>query len=200
MLGRDQIYSAAYGCLLEQKWRTLPVEPDRFQSPCAILSYQAYADLAGIPADRLPEELTACDGYSVAGLREKPLLLYNGSLPPGRRRFTVAHELGHLLLGHRERGKRQEEEADLFASALLMPDALLYALLRRGLLLTDAFLTETFGVSRAAARKKRQALVTPPLPHPLDASVEALFYHEIRRLAPLPETDAAALDRYLDQE
>jgi Zn-dependent peptidase ImmA (M78 family) len=52
----------------------------------------------------------------------------------GRRRFTIAHELGHYLLGHRiptemELGTtapfsaHQEREADLFAVEFLMPEA-----------------------------------------------------------------------------
>ena len=65
-------------------------------------------------------------------------LLYNSAIEvPGRIRFTKAHELGHYIL-HRQNGisfecseadmlhwesqeKRQEAEADVFASYLLMP-------------------------------------------------------------------------------
>lgn len=65
-------------------------------------------------------------------------LLYNSAIEvPGRIRFTMAHELGHYIL-HRQHGnnfecseadllqwesveKRQEAEADVFASYLLMP-------------------------------------------------------------------------------
>ena len=45
-------------------------------------------------------------------------------LGPFRLRFTLAHELGHLVLGHQVfAGPRrpEEREANLFASALLMP-------------------------------------------------------------------------------
>lgn len=64
---------------------------------------------------------------------------------PNRQRFTIAHEIGHLVLGHERRGmfvdqpeqefsmffrnedssegtKRQEVEANAFAAALLMPE------------------------------------------------------------------------------
>lgn len=49
------------------------------------------------------------------------------AFPPDRKRFTLAHELGHLML-HRdefadEDGKRQEVEANAFASEFLMPAA-----------------------------------------------------------------------------
>ena len=53
---------------------------------------------------------------------------------PGQRRFTIAHELGHFVLGHSsahvcndERATAacdpmQEREADVFASEILMPE------------------------------------------------------------------------------
>lgn len=51
---------------------------------------------------------------------------------PGRRNFTIAHELGHYVLGHgipngcdhesTERTTYQEREADVFAAELLMPE------------------------------------------------------------------------------
>ena len=49
------------------------------------------------------------------------------AFPPDRKRFTLAHELGHLML-HRdefaeEDGKGQEQEANDFASEFLMPAA-----------------------------------------------------------------------------
>lgn len=54
---------------------------------------------------------------------------YNSSQPVKRNRFTVAHELGHAMLGHADqciKGKigsksPMEVEADQFAAELLMP-------------------------------------------------------------------------------
>lgn len=184
MLGREHVLEAAYHCLLEQEWRTLPVEPARFHLACAVLSYQEYAALAGLPLENLAVQ-ALFDGCAVTGLRGRTLLLYNDQSPPARQRFTLAHELGHLLLGHGVRSMREEDEADFFAAALLMPDALLTALCRRGLRLTEHFLTREFGVSRAAARRKRAAFLSPPPPHPLDDRVEILFYNELIRLAPV---------------
>lgn len=199
MLGRERVLGAAYQCLLEQEWRTLPVDPARFRLACAVLSYQEYAELAGFPLEKLTAN-TLFDGCAVSGLREHTLLLYNAQSPLPRQRFTLAHELGHLLLDHGVRSVREEDEADFFAAALLMPDALLYALRRRGLLLTEHFLMREFGVSRAAARRKRAALLWPPPPHPLDDRVEILFYHELIRLAPVSGGDVPPDDWYLDPD
>ena len=66
-------------------------------------------------------------------LREgRGVLLVNSSLSQGRARFSIAHELGHLLLRHNPLGRigeprdpDQERQADRFASELLMPESLL---------------------------------------------------------------------------
>jgi Zn-dependent peptidase ImmA (M78 family)/DNA-binding Xre family transcriptional regulator len=49
-----------------------------------------------------------------------PMMLVNTGLPGDRLRFTIAHELGHLVL-HSVPGDQQEVEADRFASAFLAP-------------------------------------------------------------------------------
>ena len=48
-----------------------------------------------------------------------PLIFLNNSLPPDRYRFTLAHELGHLVL-HDAPRETMEDEADDFASELLL--------------------------------------------------------------------------------
>ena len=51
-----------------------------------------------------------------------PLILLNKYHPADRMRFTLAHELGHLVM-HRFPTDDMESEANQFASALLMPAA-----------------------------------------------------------------------------
>lgn len=53
---------------------------------------------------------------------------YNNEQHWHRRRFTIGHELGHLLMGHvcnNEADDHREREANEFAAELLMPLALL---------------------------------------------------------------------------
>ena len=55
---------------------------------------------------------------------DRPLVATRRPLGPFRLRFTLAHELGHLVLGHQVFAgpqRPEEREANLFASALLMP-------------------------------------------------------------------------------
>ena len=58
--------------------------------------------------------------FSVPGMA--PLIVLNTDQPADRMRFTLAHELGHLVM-HRFPSPNMENEAHAFASALLMPAA-----------------------------------------------------------------------------
>lgn len=58
--------------------------------------------------------------FSVPGL--PPLVVLNSEQPADRLRFTLAHELGHLVM-HRFPNPKMEEEANAFASELLLPAA-----------------------------------------------------------------------------
>ena len=61
-------------------------------------------------------------GISGTGMRLAnipPIIFMNSSLPPDRYRFTLAHELAHLVI-HDTPKETMEDEADEFASELLM--------------------------------------------------------------------------------
>ena len=65
-------------------------------------------------------------GASISGMTfrvpgQPPLVLLNRIHPADRMRFTLAHELGHLVM-HRFPKAEMEDEANAFASALLMPE------------------------------------------------------------------------------
>lgn len=61
-------------------------------------------------------------GISGTGMRlanMPPIIFINSALPPDRYRFTLAHEIAHLVL-HDTPRETMEDEADEFASELLM--------------------------------------------------------------------------------
>jgi Zn-dependent peptidase ImmA (M78 family)/transcriptional regulator with XRE-family HTH domain len=82
----------------------------------------------GIRIFSLPLECRTVDAYSLRWF-DTPLVLLTPGKSAERRRFDLAHELGHLVL-HVEReqfqGPQAEDEANRFAASFLMP--------RRGLL------------------------------------------------------------------
>jgi Zn-dependent peptidase ImmA (M78 family)/transcriptional regulator with XRE-family HTH domain len=68
---------------------------------------------------------SALGGTSVSGVTFSapgvpPLIVLNNEQPADRLRFTLAHELAHLVM-HRFPSPRMEDEAHAFASAFLMP-------------------------------------------------------------------------------
>jgi Zn-dependent peptidase ImmA (M78 family)/transcriptional regulator with XRE-family HTH domain len=71
--------------------------------------------------------LSKFGGASVSGVTFKvpgrpPLVLLNSTHPSDRMRFTLAHEIGHLVM-HRFPTENMEVEANKFASAFLMPES-----------------------------------------------------------------------------
>ena len=56
--------------------------------------------------------------FSAPGV--SPLIVLNNSQPADRTRYSIAHELGHLVM-HRFPSPEMEREANEFASSLLMP-------------------------------------------------------------------------------
>ncbi len=85
---------------------------------------------------KLCDNGTEADGYSTV-LFGTPCIYYNDKCAVGRQRFTVAHELGHILLGHvgkyelvnREPSPNDnpiEQAANVFASRLLAPACVLW--------------------------------------------------------------------------
>jgi Zn-dependent peptidase ImmA (M78 family)/transcriptional regulator with XRE-family HTH domain len=81
----------------------------------------------GVLVAALPTPMPDHSGFSVwpdQGLEGRPLIVVSSADPGDKMRFTLAHELGHLIL-HTLRGstdpKTAESEANRFAGALLLP-------------------------------------------------------------------------------
>jgi len=112
---------------------TLDVE--QFESPAAIAALvRAHWKMPAGPVKNLTRLLenagvivgeSSFSGASVSGVTfaapgRPPIVLVNRSHPADRLRFTLAHELGHLVM-HRFPTAGMEDEANQFASAFLLP-------------------------------------------------------------------------------
>lgn len=93
---------------------------------------------AGLGATIIDKPMPNADGRIVFGNRKTIITVNSGIEYEGKRRFTIAHEIGHLRM-HKEhfllhndtdatleyfKKGNQEAEANEFASELLMPEAL----------------------------------------------------------------------------
>lgn len=60
------------------------------------------------------------DGVTICSPGMPPCIFLNRNQPADRQRFSLAHELGHIVM-HQVPSPTMEDEANAFASALLMP-------------------------------------------------------------------------------
>lgn len=56
------------------------------------------------------------------------VIYYNDSMPDRRIRFTIMHEIGHIILDHTEHSDLAESEANYFAKYALAPPPLVHQL------------------------------------------------------------------------
>lgn len=95
---------------------------------------------AGVYVFALPIARDPIDAFSVwVGLQPRPCIGVLADAPADRMRFSVSHELGHLILHRTMRGTPAavEDEADLFASEFLTPRAAMEAELVAPVTLSD---------------------------------------------------------------
>jgi Zn-dependent peptidase ImmA (M78 family)/DNA-binding XRE family transcriptional regulator len=90
-----------------------------------------------------------------------PLFFVNDSIPTDRMRFSLAHEIGHVVM-HQLPTDDMEREADRFASEFLMPAALIAGQLSDVSLPKLAALKPYWKVSMAALLYRAAALETIP--------------------------------------
>lgn len=79
------------------------------------------AERAGVVVGMSEFHGAAVSGVTFRAPGKPPLVLLNKSHPADRLRFTLSHEIGHLVM-HRFPTAGMEDEANAFASAFLMPE------------------------------------------------------------------------------
>ncbi|MCI9889792.1 ImmA/IrrE family metallo-endopeptidase [Micrococcales bacterium 31B] len=128
----------------------------------------------GLGASKYEEDLEALSGLVTKKENEGPVIVLNSREPVERRRFTWAHEIGHIVerrLVARDgdysfsdaRGKKydlHEFFADEFAGALLIPQDELSSLQASGH--TVGAMARTFGVSVKALKRRIARLERNP--------------------------------------
>ena len=127
---------AAWRILLDCEIDQLPVDLNNICKQLSLhaRSYTAVRNQFG----RLPEQCAEADGM-IYVLHGEPVLLYDDAAAAGRARFTVAHEIGHLVLGHVDDAlplhrsnisstDPRERAANQFAARLLAPACVLWGL------------------------------------------------------------------------
>ena len=160
----DRAATAACRVLLRLKVDSLPVRPLEMLRRCQdtyLCTFDQAADVMDLTneeLERLAAGADACTFRETAGGRERYVVCYRTGGNPARLNFTLAHELGHIVLRHREEDPAAEAEADCFASHLLCPEVVVkLAACRSAELLAQLCYVSRPAAERAMARTKGHA-------------------------------------------
>lgn len=170
---REEIRRQAEQSLIRLYWDDLryltplyPLNPQivfRIVMPyrCRLISYQRLSEKRGVPVHDISELFGSNDGCTHYDIKKnRYLVAYNSAKYPSRVRWTLAHELGHIICGHFPEVERlgtdgvsdplwqtMEDEADYFAASLLAPIPALRALNVK----SSEDIMKYFGLSNIAA-------------------------------------------------
>lgn len=119
-----------------------------------IISMQDYSKKTGVGINELTQNGLYEDGYiCIEEDKKRATIIYNENIETAtRKRFTIAHEIGHIVMHHKGYDLKNEQEADTFASQLLMPHCILEKLIHLGKNVTPQYLNSKFGLSVEAAK------------------------------------------------
>lgn len=181
---RDLSWRAILECGIDK----LPVRPSEICRHYGwILSDYRNGERA-VEALGLEELMEVTDGFCTV-TKNHTYIFFDSSLPSGRQRFTVAHEIGHLLLGHVGPGmatvenreptgseRAEERQANQFAARLLAPACVLHEI---GALTPEA-IQRACGISRQAAQFRAERMMELEkrgkfYSHPLERQVGRQF-------------------------
>lgn len=117
----------------------LPIDPIEIVASSENIALQTYSEAAkknNMTIAEIAKYVGSDDGVSFEKYyrgQSKFVIMYNDTIySHNRKRFTIAHELGHCLLGHNLNRNYdvQEKEANYFAKRLLVPLPLVNKILR----------------------------------------------------------------------
>lgn len=141
--------------LTRMQWR-VPLGP--------VQSVTRWLESAGCVTIRSDMASSRVDGLS-QWTADHPVIMVSATAPPDRVRWTLAHELGHLVMHREDMPPDMEDletQADLFAGEFLMPESLIRPELRNLTLGKALDLKREWGVSMQAVieRAYRLGLLT----------------------------------------
>ena len=130
----------------------------RFDRNIVIDSIQNYCQITGRRhSDFLCEEHEGCCVLKTRGMY---LILYDDSeTNESRKHWGIAHEVGHIYLGHEDDGKKEEVEAHFFAAQVIVPEVAMAWVYKFGPSLSAELLVNYFNISWESAEKRIQTFL-----------------------------------------
>lgn len=130
-----------------------------------LVDYQVYCSYKGKDIFELISKFP--DAFTVQDKNNNFLICFNSQNNRQRIRFSIAHEIGHIVLGHLYKNEKLEKEANMFAARILMPMILIKELdltnSEELAKLCDVSLeSATYRLKRFKAIKERKKFYTNP--------------------------------------
>ena len=153
--------SMAYKTIIALKLDTLPIDPLMILMKCKNTVVHTYDEIMprfGVTDWHFFKHLVmeSKDAFTLrkdTGHGVIYELFYDSHARKRRMRFTLAHELGHIILNHRQEEAWEEREADYFAAQLLAPRPVFNAIALYGVDTSNPeFIASTFQLSKAASK------------------------------------------------
>lgn len=151
---KNRMADLAAGLLLAQNRHSLPVNPLKLKLPYKVIidTLEHYACNSKATLQELKAFSDLNDGITIKR-NDIIVILYNSQIASSNRiAFTIAHEIGHILLNHSTDEKHEESEADYFAAELLMPRVLVKETLAKNPGITFYEFSHIFGVSHSTSQ------------------------------------------------
>lgn len=131
----DEIVNIVTSLLTELNINSIPIDPFEIAALCniGIVSYSTFSqEKQKLLFARSKEGFCFETDYGF-------MILYNDKRSISRIRFTIAHELGHIMLEHSQESELAEAEANFFAKHLLAPPVLVQLIANLGVLEVSDF-------------------------------------------------------------
>lgn len=116
--------NSAYDTLIKYKVFSFPVNPTRIIQQLDWVALHTYYDLIerrGFSRVSFLDFFASSEFGFTAKNKTHYIIFYNEQKDQAIIRFTLAHELGHVILGHTVDGDKENKEANCFARNLLCP-------------------------------------------------------------------------------
>ena len=151
----DNIISRAYEILICQDVLTFPLDVFniKLNKNMKIMSFDELAQINNISYEQIKELSQNADAFKFEqnGIL---LIVYDNKIQSlGTKRWSIAHEYGHVVLNHKCQSDQNEIEANFFAANLLLPQCILKELLTKRGDITKDYLKGKFSISEEAATK-----------------------------------------------
>lgn len=164
----------AYRTLTTLHISALPVDPMQILSFCKNVVVRTYEEITPMfsMADVDYFRWMHMDNRDAVTIRQEfpdgravYEVMYDHRTYGPRQRFTMAHELGHIILKHRMEEEWEEREADYFASQLLAPRPLFVPMKEVGINVSDpSVISDIFSISKSAGEMCLHPLRHCPVP------------------------------------